>query len=135
MRLYTLTGAAQVDDPQYGTFTANPDGSFDFPNELSDKLHSFHAGGKPAWETDAERELRVAREELERFRDPAELLKAVKEMGANQSALTAALATALGLQPAPVSPAPSESAPAAVDSQGPAESEPAVRKTTRRSSK
>ncbi len=126
MRLYTLTGAARVDDPQ-GTFLANPDGSFDFPNEVSDRLHSFHANGMKAWETDAERKVRLIAVEQERLRDPATMLAAMEKMGANQSALTAALAAALGVKmpdsadatpPAPTAPAepaavepPSASAP------------------------
>ena len=93
MRLYTTTGATQVDDPEYGTFTADANGAFDgLPDAMYAKLHGF-----PGWENDAEREMRITTEELDRFRDPAELLKAVKELGANQGILTAAIASALGL--------------------------------------
>jgi hypothetical protein len=106
MRLYTLTGATAVDDPTYGKFTANPDGSFDFPNGLSEQLHSFAVNGKKMWESDAERELRVVGEELDRMRDPATLLAAIKEMGSNNANVMAALAAALGVAaaapPAPV---------------------------------
>lgn len=114
MRLYTTTGATQVDDPRYGSYTAGPNGAFEFPNELSGRLHGFHIGGRPSWETDAERETRIAKEELERFRDPATLLAAVREMGANQGALAALLANALGIQPA------ADAVPAAAQSGGPA---------------
>lgn len=97
MRLYTTTGAAQVDDPEYGTFTADANGAFDgLPDEMYAKLH-----GRPGWENDAERERRITTEELDRFRDPAELLKAVKELGANQGVLASAIATALGLTQQP----------------------------------
>jgi hypothetical protein len=107
MRLYTKTGAVQIDDPEYGTFTAAANGAFDgLPDGMYAKLH-----GRPGWESDQERELRVAKEELDRFRDPAELLKAVKELGANQSVLTTALAAALGL---------TQGAPAAAASETPA---------------
>lgn len=93
MRLYTTTGAAQVDDPEYGTFKADANGAFDgLPDAMYAKLH-----GRPGWENDPERELRITKEELDRFRDPAELLKAVKELGANQGVLASAIATALGL--------------------------------------
>lgn len=93
MRLYTTTGAAQVDDPEFGTFKADANGAFDgLPDAMYAKLH-----GRPGWENDPERELRITREELDRFRDPAELLKAVKELGANQGVFAAALATALGV--------------------------------------
>jgi hypothetical protein len=97
MRLYTTTGASQVDDPEFGTFTADANGAFDgLPDAMYAKLH-----GRPGWENDPERELRITREELDRFRDPAELLKAVKELGANQGVLASAIASALGLVQAP----------------------------------
>lgn len=93
MRLYTTTGASQVDDPEFGTFKADANGAFDgLPDAMYAKLH-----GRPGWENDPERELRITREELDRFRDPAELLKAVKELGANQGVLASAIASALGL--------------------------------------
>lgn len=109
MRLYNTEGATQVDDPEFGTFTADANGAIDgLPDAMYAKLH-----GRPGWENDAERELRTAKEELDRFRDPAELLKAVKEMGANQSALAVALASALGLGKSPDTSAPAP--PAAAD--------------------
>lgn len=93
MRLYTTTGASQVDDPEFGTFKAGANGAFDgLPDAMYAKLH-----GRPGWENDPERELRITKEELDRFRDPAELLKAVKELSANQGVFAAALATALGV--------------------------------------
>lgn len=109
MRLYNTEGATQVDDPEFGTFKADANGAINgLPDAMYAKLH-----GRPGWENDAERETRMAREELERFRDPAELLKAVKEMGVNQSLLTAALASALGLSKTPDAPPPAEPAPPA----------------------
>ena len=102
MRLYTTTGAAQVDDPEFGTFKADANGAFDgLPDAMYAKLH-----GRPGWENDPERELRITKEELDRFRDPAELLKAVKELGANQGVFAAALATALGVAQQSAAPAP-----------------------------
>lgn len=80
MRLYTRTGAVALDDPEFGHFAAGDDGSFDFPDELSDRLHGFHAAGKPLWETDVERQARFMHEELERRKDPATLLAAVEEL-------------------------------------------------------
>jgi hypothetical protein len=113
MRLYTKTGASQVDDPEFGSFKADANGAFDgLPDAMYAKLH-----GRPGWENDQERELRMASEELERFRDPASLLAAVKELSANQGVLATALAQALGLAPA---------APAAVVPQPPAPAAPAV---------
>ena len=80
MRLYTRTGAVALDDPEYGHFEAGPDGGFDFPDELSDRLHKFAIRGKPAWETDIERQHRLMAEELERRRDPATLMEAVQQL-------------------------------------------------------
>lgn len=75
MRLYTLTGATQVDDPEFGRFVADENGAFEFPNALSDRLHAFHVAGRQVWETDAERDVRLRAEELERLRDPATLAR------------------------------------------------------------
>lgn len=80
MRLYTRTGAVAHDDAEYGHFDADENGGFDFPDELSDKLHRFHAGGQPLWETDIERQHRQMAEELERRRDPATLMDAVQQL-------------------------------------------------------
>lgn len=80
MRLYTRTGASALDDPEYGHFDADENGGFDFPDDLSDRLHRFHAGGRPLWETDVERQNRLMAEELERRRDPATLMEAVQQL-------------------------------------------------------
>ena len=136
MRLYTTTGAAQVDDPEFGTFKADANGAFDgLPDAMYAKLH-----GRPGWENDPERELRVTKEELDRFRDPAELLKAVKELGANQGMLATALASALGLVPAQATPEPAAAttapapAPAAPPASVPtvtADAKPTARKAAK----
>lgn len=118
MRLYTKTGASQVDDPEFGSFKADAVGAFDgLPDAMYAKLH-----GRPGWENDAERELRMASEELERFRDPASLLAAVKELSANQGVLATALAQALGLATpaAVVSPPPAPAASAVAPPPAPA---------------
>jgi hypothetical protein len=133
MRLYTTTGAAQVDDPEYGTFKAGANGAFDgLPDGMYAKLH-----GRPGWENDPERELRVAREELDKFRDPAELLKAVKELGANQGMLATALASALGLAPAtaPALPTVADTPPPATVTAPPAPAAPDVKPTGRKGAK
>ena len=78
MRLYSLTNAAAVDDPEFGHIEADPDhGGFDLPDELSDRLHRFHYRGRPAWETDEERARRMHGEEMARRRDPESLYSAV----------------------------------------------------------
>lgn len=80
MRLYSLTGATALDDPEHGHFEPDGNGGFDFPDDLSDRLHRFHVGGKPAWEDDVERQNRLIQEELERRKDPATLLGAVEQL-------------------------------------------------------
>lgn len=80
MRLYTRTGATTVDDPEYGHFDANPDGGFDLPEELAERLHAFHAAGQRLWENDIERQNRLIAEELERRKDPATLLSVVEQL-------------------------------------------------------
>jgi hypothetical protein len=103
MRLYTRTGATALDDPEYGHFDANPDGSFDLPEDLSDRLHGFHLAGRPAWETDVERQRRLIGEELERRKDPATLLSAVEQI------MKAAQATqVVPAEPAPTPPPPAK---------------------------
>lgn len=114
MRLYTLTGTTQVKDPETGTvYEADADGAFEMPEDLANLLHSFHVAGKPAWEDDAERARRVAAEQLEKMRDPAALLAEVQRLSANQGALAAVLASALG------TPAPATEAAPAEPSQAP----------------
>jgi hypothetical protein len=118
MRLFTRTGATALDDPEFGHFEASPDGSFDFPDDLSDRLHSFHWRGQPMWETDIERQQRLVSEEMERRRDPASLYEAVAQL--MQAAKGAAV---LSAAPAPV--------PAAVDAapEAPVAKAPRARKS------
>lgn len=80
MRLYTRTGATALDDPEFGHFDASEDGGFDFPDELSERLHRFAFRGKPAWENDIERQQRLMDEEMERRRDPATLMSLVETL-------------------------------------------------------
>jgi hypothetical protein len=118
MRLYSLTDATKVDDPVYGQFTAGPNGEFDFPNELSEALHSF-----PGWEDDTERATRLAVEELERLRDPKTLLAAIEAMSQNQQAMAAAI---IAGKAAPAEAAPADSPPAPIaKADTPAASPPA----------
>jgi hypothetical protein len=80
MRLYTRTGATTLDDPEFGHFEADENGSFLLPEELAERLRRFHVGGLPAWETDVERQRRLALEEADRRRDPETLLAAVEKL-------------------------------------------------------
>jgi hypothetical protein len=79
MRLYPLNAPrTAIDDPVWGHFDADPQhGGFDLPDELSDTMHSFHHRGKPVWETEDERSLRMHGDDLARRRDPAALYDAV----------------------------------------------------------
>lgn len=99
MRLYSLTGATALDDPQYGHFDADDQGGFDFPDDVSEPLRRFHAGGKPMWEDDIQRQNRLINEELERRKDPATLLGAVEAL------VAAARGSAQAAQPADTAPA------------------------------
>jgi hypothetical protein len=80
MRLYTRTGATALDDAEYGHFEAEPDGGFELPDDLADRLHGFAVRGRPLWESDVERQHRLAEEELERRKDPATLLGVVEQL-------------------------------------------------------
>lgn len=94
MRLYSRDGATAVSHGGV-TYTAGDDGGFDFPEPVGQYLHAFHAGKRPLWETDIERQYREAAEETELRKDPATLLDAVNQL------VAAAKATAPPAQPAP----------------------------------
>lgn len=102
MRLYSRAGQTVLNDPEYGTFEVDPNGGFEFPEDLGERVHAFHIGGKPAWETDVERQRRLAQEELDRRRDPATLMDAVQQL-VNAAA---AVAPTAPQAPAVESPAP-----------------------------
>jgi hypothetical protein len=95
MRLYTRTGATALDHPDYGHFDADDNGGFDFPDDVSEQLHRFHVGGRPAWESDIERQARLLDEERQRRQDPETLLAAVEQI------MRAAQATQPAAEPAP----------------------------------
>ena len=79
MRLYSRTGAASV---HHGgqVYTPGDSGGFDFPDDVSDKLHPFAVRGERMWETDIERQRRILGEEMDRRRDPASLYEAVAKL-------------------------------------------------------
>lgn len=79
-RLFSLMSAGAVDDPEYGHFDADGDGAFDFPDELSDRLHGVHHRRRRAWETQEERDTRLHGDEQARRRDPESLYSAVAEL-------------------------------------------------------
>ena len=104
MRLYTLTGASEINDPEFGTFTVGEDGAFDgLPEELANRLHPF-----PAWEDDAERTLRLVVAEQKRLADPATMLAEMQAMAQGQRELAAALMAARAAAAPAVEAAPAE---------------------------
>lgn len=80
MRLYSLTGATALDDPEYGHIKAERDGTFELPDDLADRLLRFHHRGSRLWETEIDRGQRLVSEDLDRRRDPAALLDAVQQI-------------------------------------------------------
>lgn len=96
MLLYSRTGATALDDPEYGHFEREADGSFDLPDDLADRLLRFHHRGRPLWETEIDRGNRIASEDLERRRDPANLLDAVQQILSAAQLARAATAEANG---------------------------------------
>lgn len=80
MRLYSLTGAEKLVDPEWGTFDIKDDGSFDLPDELAERELTFHHKGQPRWETEIDRNRRVGYEDEARRRDPAALFDAVAQL-------------------------------------------------------
>lgn len=87
--LFPLKPAGAVDDPEFGHFDADTEhGGFEFPDELSDRLHGIHYRGKPAWETEMERAERLHETDLARRRDPAMLYDAMGEFSGALKQLT-----------------------------------------------
>ena len=86
MRLYSRAGATAIADQGTGKVYEGKDGAFDMPEALALAQHAFHAGGKPLWETDIERQNRDAAENLELARSPEALYEAVQQIvGAAQA--------------------------------------------------
>jgi hypothetical protein len=82
--LFPVGSVGAVDDPEHGHFEPDPEqgGGFDFPDDLSDRLHRVHYRGKRAWETEIERAERVHETDIARRRDPAMLYDAMERFGA-----------------------------------------------------
>jgi hypothetical protein len=109
MRLYSLVGADSHVDTEYGRFTPDEVGGFDFPDEVSDLIGGFAVKGRKLWETETERADRLHGLEMARRRDPASMLTAMEENAALTRKVTELMAmlTAAQLgQAAPVAPAP-----------------------------
>ena len=79
MILYSRSGASVVTHEGV-TYGPGPDGGFDFPDHVGDRLHPFAVRGVRMWETAVERQRRVMSEEMDRRRDPAELYDAVAKI-------------------------------------------------------
>jgi hypothetical protein len=123
MRLYSLIGAIAHEDPGYGHFEADPDdGSFTFPDDVSDVLATTGVKGRKLWETEEDRAGRLHGMEMARRRDPASMLEVMETNAALTRQLTevmtqlAALQLAQGGSPAasvPAAPEQPAEAPAA----------------------
>ena len=113
MRLYSLSNAGAVDDPEFGHFEPGPDGGFDFPGPLSDRLHNSAVRGQKQWETAIERNNRLILEEAARRADPRTLLDAVEKLvGAAQAVVPVTAAPPPVVEPASSAPAPTAPTPA-----------------------
>jgi hypothetical protein len=92
VRMYSRTNATAIDDPEFGHFAVSAEhGGFELPDPLADRLHSFHHRGKPAWETEIERDERLHGEDSARRRDPQTLYNAVEGIGTLMERLAAVL--------------------------------------------
>jgi hypothetical protein len=80
MRLHSRTGATAIDDPEYGHLEPGDNGGFDLPDDLAERLHRVHVRGQAVWESDIERNRRLAGEELERRQSPEALHDAVARL-------------------------------------------------------
>lgn len=96
MRLYPLTDAGAVDDPQHGHFALQEHGGFDLPDELSTRLHGARPGGRMHWETETERASRLHGEESARRRDPESLYTAVDEIAGMFRRMAATMGASAG---------------------------------------
>jgi hypothetical protein len=88
-KLFSLVGATAHHEPGYPPFEPDEaDGSFPFPDEVSDRLHPFAVSGRKLWETTEERTARLHSADLAARRDPETLYTAM----AGMAGLTKALA-------------------------------------------
>lgn len=112
MRLYSLAGAIAHEDPDYGHFEAGDDGSFAFPDDVSDVLVTCAIRGRKLWETEEARAERMHGLEMARRRDPASVLTAMEENQALVRQLAQLTAQLTAMQLAQGAPAPAPAAPA-----------------------
>lgn len=141
MRLYSRIGAGAVDDPVHGHFEPDENGAFPFPDELSDRLRSFHHRREAMWETEDELSQRLNGAELARRRDPetlfsvvASIADAMKQLSSNQAGApnpdVAALASQVEALTAQLAATQAQSAPPAEgdgEPAAPADPEPAAK--------
>jgi hypothetical protein len=82
MKLYSKLGPQTVSNEEVvgSPFTTGDDDSIVVPDEFGAFLHATHVGGKPVWEDDRERQIRLVGEEATRRADPATLLAAVEKL-------------------------------------------------------
>ena len=121
MRLYSLVGADAHVAPEYGRFTPDEAGGFDFPDEVSDQIGGFAVKGRKLWETEPERADRLHGMEMARRRDPASMLTAMEENAALTRKVTELMAMLTAAQLGQTAPVPA--AESAADAEPPAEPE------------
>ena len=85
MKLYSRVGPQTVSNEEVdgSPFETGADDAVIFPDEFGTYLHKTHIGGRPAWEDDRERNVRMVGEEASRRADPATLLAAVEKLQSN----------------------------------------------------
>src|ERR1700733_1331425 len=123
MRLYSLVGADQHVDPEYGSFRPDEAGGFDFPDEISDVLGGFAVKGRKLWETEADRVGRLHGMEMARRRDPATMLAAMEDNAALTRKVTELMAMLTAAQLSQAAPAAAPE-PAAGEAPPDASAEP-----------
>ena len=77
MRLYSRIDANAVSHAGQ-LYKPGDEGAFDVPEHIGRELVTFHAGGRPLWETDISRQNRLIGDEMARRKDPATLYEAVE---------------------------------------------------------
>jgi hypothetical protein len=82
MKLYSKLGPQTVSNEEVvgSPFETGVNDSIVVPDEFGAFLHATHVGGKPIWENDRERQIRLVGEEATRRADPATLLAAVEKL-------------------------------------------------------
>lgn len=74
-------GTDQIVGPDGTKYEPDAQGRFTVPDAFADALLSLHIAGEKAWDTEGERQTRLAAAELKRRQSPDALLDAVERLG------------------------------------------------------